>query len=142
LVLEFFAPVWPTSWPANGGGVTYWTYTDEVPDGVLMTGAVQSKVRGPTNQITFASLSATPSVRRLGRGKLLGIWNLVDPPEDIFQAEQTLVDVVAGCREPESARAELQPYLDWLHLNPPISRDLETHSPAFVAWLKAKPRRR
>ena len=81
-------------------------------------------------------------MRRLGTGKVLGTETPVDRPgadePRLLQAEQALVDVVAGCREGDAARVDLQPYIDWLQLHPLAGRDLEIRAPAFLAWLKPK----
>jgi hypothetical protein len=103
---------------------------------------VRYKIRGPTNHVTFAALTAPPDVRRLGPGKVLGEEDYRDRPEDeessLRQAEQVLVDIVAGCLDPEAARPDLQPYVAWLQAHSLIGRDLETRLPAFFAWLRAK----
>src|SRR4051812_7819488 len=78
VLLPSFVPVLPTRWPAAGGGVVYWTYYWEP----LPTGMVRYNLRGPTNEIKFASLSKPPDVRRLGPGKVLGTEDFVDRPED------------------------------------------------------------
>jgi hypothetical protein len=55
------------------------------------------------------------------------------------RAEEVLVNVVAGCRQLESARADLHPYVAWIDAHPEIAGDLEKRSPSFIAWLKGSP---
>src|SRR5262249_34089324 len=133
-----FAPLVPARWPSAGGGVAYWAYHSEV----LPTGVVKYRVRGPTLEVSFASLGGPAHVRRFGPGQILGTREEVEPPpfdeQRLLQAEQAVVDVVAGCRDAETARADLAPYLDWLRLHPLVGRDLETRAPAFFSWLRAK----
>lgn len=133
-----FAPLLPTRWPAAGGGIVYWIYHSEA----LPSGMVRYKVRGPTEEISFPSLSAPPAVRRIGPGKVLGTEDPVErsaaDESRLLEAEQAVVELVAGCRDADAARAGLKAYADWLRLHPFVSKDLETRAPTFLAWLKAK----
>jgi hypothetical protein len=132
------APLLPGRWPAAGGGVAYWTYRSEA----LPSGMVRYRVRGPLEKVSFTSLGGPVDVRRLGPGQVLGIDEEVEPPpldeQRLLQAEQAVVDVVAGCRDAETARTDLALYLDWVQLHPLVGKDLETRAPAFFEWLRAK----
>ena len=128
--------LWPQSWPPRDGGVVFWT-TDWEP---LPSGHVSYRIRGPTSEIRFASLSSPPDVRRIDSDNILGKWvdfQDVDLEESLPRAEQAMVDIIAGCRELEAARADLQPYLGWLEVDA-FGKFLKSRSPAFIAWLKGK----
>jgi hypothetical protein len=131
-----FAPLLPTRWPADGGGVVILAYEMDW----LNDGPAWYRPRGPTHEITFTSLKDAPRFRRLGRGKKLKAPGFASSEEvaSLSRAQQALVDLVAGCRKPEGAKYDLVYYLEWLRLHPEIGKRIEARSPAFVAWLRAK----
>ena len=133
-------PIFPLQWPDTGTGVAAFAYRIDVPP----TGRRTRSVTGPTHQMTFGTLGATPMVDRLSDTPLLGTEDSGDAPsadfaEQMNRAVDAMVEVLAGCRTPESARADLAPYLTWLARYRLMGADLRQRTPAFIDWL-SKPR--
>jgi hypothetical protein len=109
----------------------------------LPTGVVRFRIQGPSKRIVFASLGAEPVVEALHPGVVLGEEAdrldgalTGDAEARIERAEQALVEVVAGCRSVDEARAELAGYLEWLQLHPSMGRDLEQRGERLLSWLR------
>jgi hypothetical protein len=136
-LLATLTPPLPTRWPEAGGGVLFLTYRLSP----LPTGRIAFRVRGPERSILFATLDAAPIVGLLDPTRVLGD---TDRPSDtadtdeahLIDAAEVVVDVIAGCRQAEDARAALEPYAVWLAANEPIARDLVTRAPDFLRWLR------
>jgi hypothetical protein len=61
-----------------------------------------------------------------------------DAEARIERAEQALIEVVAGCRSADEARAELAGYLEWLQLHPAMGGDLEQRGEKLLSWLRKR----
>jgi hypothetical protein len=129
-------PVFPLRWPEQGSGVAAFAYRIDVPP----TGRRTRSVTGPTHRLTFDTLGAAPSLERMSDTPLVGTEQSGDSPaadfaERMRHAVDVMVEVIAGCRTPEAARADLEPYSLWLSGNQLIAGDLRRHVPAFIDWL-------
>jgi hypothetical protein len=128
-------PVLPSGSPETDGGVFYLVYRrDALPSGRLVFG-----VSGPYFRIAFASLRSEPTLEVLAGDADLGVEE--GPPESagfrraLENAEQTVLEYVAGCRSAEGLYAELDAYRSWLQSRTAIALDLRLRGVAFVAPL-------
>jgi hypothetical protein len=129
-------PVFPLRWPQVGSGVGAFVYQIDIPG----TGRRTRRVSGPTHRITFETLGAVPSVEQLADAPLLGTEDSGDAPaadfaERMSRAVDAMAEVIGGCRTPESARADLEPYSTWLSRYRLMAGDLRQRTPAFIEWL-------
>lgn len=125
----------PIEWPTSSEGVMFLAYPSET----LPTGMARTRLRSPSHRIVFAPLNAEPRIEPLGTSTVLGTQDVAVEPVDpalVARAEQALVDIVAGCRTPEQATADLRPYSQWLDHEPVIAKDLVRRSRSFIAWLR------
>ncbi|WP_147469486.1 hypothetical protein [Corallococcus sp. AB045] len=135
-----FAPVLPTQWPPKGGGLEYFVYRQRP----LPTGLVKFEVQGPTERVHFVAPGAKPRVESLEPVVALGVEDMTAREPSGFsqshveQAEQALLDVVAGCRSLEGARGDLEGYLEWVEQNPLQGRDLERRGDTLFSWLRRR----
>jgi hypothetical protein len=58
-----------------------------------------------------------------------------DFAERLRRAVDAMAEVIAGCRTPDSARADLEPYSIWLSRYRLIAGDLRQRTPEFIDWL-------
>lgn len=128
-------PVLPSGSPESDGGVFYLAYRrDPLPSGRQVYG-----VSGPHFRIAFASLRSEPTLEVLAGDADLGVEE--GPPESagfrraLENAEQTVLEYVAGCRSAEGLYAELDAYRSWLQRRTAIALDLRLRGVAFVAPL-------
>ena len=56
----------------------------------------------------------------------------------LAQAEQVMVELVAGCRSAQDVRSDLAVYLEWLKQNPTMGGDLEKRGSDFFSWLRSR----
>jgi hypothetical protein len=128
-------PVLPSGAPESDGGVFYLVYRrDALPSGRQVYG-----VSGPHFRIAFATLRSEPTLEVLAGDADLGVEE--GPPESadfrraLEQAEETVLEYVAGCRSAEGLHAELDAYRSWLQRRTAIALDLRLRGVAFVAPL-------
>ncbi|MFY0580683.1 hypothetical protein ACN28S_46285 [Cystobacter fuscus] len=134
------APVLPTHWPPTGGGLEYFVYRKKS----LPTGLVKSEVRGPSERILFTTPGAKPVVEALESTAMLGVEDMTvresfnGSQSHVERAEQSLLEVVAGCRSLDEARGDLEGYLEWVEQNPLQGRDLERRGDPLFSWLRRR----
>ena len=126
------SPALPAAWPPHAE-LEWLAYRVEP----LPTGIVSFDVKGPAHRVIVRLPGGVSEVSTVADGKPLGADRRTGaggPP-----AEQALIDVVAGTRSAESARAELSSYVAWAAHEGAIGEDVRRRHAAFFAWLSAAP---
>jgi len=135
-------PALPFAWPDAQGKLVFFAYETEP----RLENSMSTEVTGPTHRVVVALASGEPLVEKLRAPRVLGVERDDKPGPrrgEMPRAEQALVDVVAGCRTPDDAAADLRPYLAWLERAYVTAADLEKRAGPFIAWLKThRPERR
>lgn len=129
-------PALPAGWPDARGRVVYLRYAVEaLPSSMdrarLASLPHQAEVDVATGAARRVDLPGAGPIGEEGEAP-------VDAPDaaTLAAAEQALVDVVAGRRPAEAARADLRAYARWLASQPLVARDLERRHAAFVRWVR------
>lgn len=131
-------PPLPAAWPDAGGRVVFLRYTVEALGSSLDRARLSS---APHQAVVDVATGTARKLDLAGAGPLgEEEASMVDGPDEaaLAKAEQALVDVVAGRRPAEGARADLRAYVRWLEAQPLIAVDLAKRHAAFVAWLRAR----
>lgn len=108
----------------------------------LPTGRVVYRMAGPVARVEFATLDAPPIVERFDPVPPLGdeeptARTTKGLPDRVARAAEAMVEVVAGCRPAEAARADLAPYEEWLAQRALLAADLRHRAGPFIDWLAA-----
>lgn len=116
-------PLFPNRWP-NPTGVVAYSYESRA----LPTGVVAYEIDGPDRRLLVAPLGAPVQVTRLQPAKRLGRdiarASRDEKLEHLAEAEEVLVEIVAGCRAEADTCDALAPYQSWFAANPTIGRHL------------------
>ena len=126
------SPLLPAAWPPHAELECLAYQVEPLP-----TGVESFTVKGPAHRVTVRLPSGTAEVSPVSDGKPLGTDRETGACGQ--PAEQALVDVVAGTRSAESARAELSSYVAWAARQGAIGDDVRRRYAAFFAWLAAMP---
>lgn len=125
------SPVLPVDWPPQRAELEWLAYDVEP----LPTGIVSYALKGPVYRVTVGLPGSAPEVSAVTNGKPLGVDSRIGV--SAAPAEQALVDVIAGARSAESARAELSSYGAWASAEGAVGEDVRRRHAAFFAWLGA-----
>jgi hypothetical protein len=134
-VLARLTPILPGRWPEPDGTSVLFVYESVPAPG----GSASFDVRGPIYRITF-SRDGEAAVEKLDGARELGIEQRRKAPAAgldpaLERAQEALLEVLAGCRSPESARPDLGGYRMWLSQYPVIAVDLQKRAASFLDWL-------
>jgi hypothetical protein len=116
-------PLLVDRWP-NPTAVLVYTYETHA----LPTGRVAFEVESPEWELRISPLGRPVEVTHLSSMKKLGHQENSTPTDEglaqLREAEEVLVEVVAGCRSPDQACKALGSYQTWYQANPVIGRYL------------------
>lgn len=121
----------PSAWPPVDGQIGWYAYKSEA----LPTGAIAYRIHGPTSRISMRLPDGPAHVQPISDDQVQGRDRSSQKRPEMGPAEQVLLDVVMGRRSPDSARADLAPYLAWAAAAPVIGPDVRKRCPEFFAWL-------
>lgn len=126
-------PALPAAWPPAGPDLVYFAYASEP----LPSGVVAFKLTGPKAKVSFKLPDGVPIVEAMAIGETSGREAGSGIP-DMRNAEQALLEVIAGNREPEQAKPDLSPYVKWSLRSAVMGADARKRHAEFFAWLDAK----
>jgi hypothetical protein len=129
------SPVLPAAWPPEDPAVEYFAYAS-MP---LPSGVIAYRISGPKAKVAVGLSDGSAIISPLEDGMGSGRQDGMGPgAQDLAKAQAALLEVVAGRRTPQAAKADLRAYLKWSHREAVMGADARKRKPGFFAWLEAK----
>lgn len=129
------SPVLPAAWPPQGPAVEFFAYAS-MP---LPSGVVSYRITGPKFRLILPLPEGKPVLTAVEDGKASGTeYDRGLGAEGMGNAQEALLEVVAGRRDPEAAKADLRAYVNWSRHGAVMGADARKRKGAFFAWLEAE----
>lgn len=129
------SPMLPAAWPPASPAVEFFAY-ESMP---LPSGVVSYRLTGPKFKLALTLPDGPPVLSPLENGQAAGTgYDRWPGAEDMRKAQEALLEVVAGRRDPEAAKADLRAYQKWSQFETVMGADARKRMPGFFGWLESE----